>query len=391
MLRTVLRICFLMVALGVVLLVLAPPIIVSTVRAEPYMAVRTGLSCLECHADPTGGGMRREEGLFYAAMDLPMPSKPSAVSNGDGDNDSGPPALPEWSGRIEKHIAIGGDMRVRLRSLGDFDSAGGVDFVVDEFNFKLTEGQLYLLADIIPNRVQFYVDEPVGFSPRTPQSFLLLWDRERTAYLKAGRFILPYGLRIYDDEAFIRQATEVNFAHSEAGVEAGGLFGPAEINVAVTNGTFGEDNDLGKRYSLRAALVRDRWRLGASYNFNDQGADERRMGGIFGGWQTGAVTWLGEADLISQDGTPSGRLDQVAGLVESALLVKQGITLRLRYEYWDPDLDADNDEHQRVSVLGEIFPTFATHLRFGYRFYKTVTTNIGEESDELFISLHVFF
>ena len=54
-------------------------------------------------------------------------------------------------------------------------------------------------------------------------------------------------------------------------------------------------------------------------------------------------------------------------------------------------MDADNDEHQRVSVLGGTFPAFATHLHFGYRSYETVTTNIGEEDDELFTSLHVFF
>src|ERR1041384_434786 len=57
----------------------------AAVQAEPYMAVRTGLTCSSCHTDPTGGGKRNRYGMVWEQTDLPL----HIVSSGDLDRMGG--------------------------------------------------------------------------------------------------------------------------------------------------------------------------------------------------------------------------------------------------------------------------------------------------------------
>ena len=80
---------------------------ISPVSAEPYLAVRMGLACSQCHVNPSGGGKRTVFGTTWAEQNLSA-NTIAAVTKQEG------LALSDllWDGNIAPpFLSIGGDMR----------------------------------------------------------------------------------------------------------------------------------------------------------------------------------------------------------------------------------------------------------------------------------------
>jgi hypothetical protein len=252
-----------------------------------------------------------------------------------------------------------------------------------------------LLNDLslIPERLSLYADQRLApGGSRNLEAYGRLWFDEQRWYVKAGQFYLPFGLRLEDDEAYIRTITGINFATPDQGVELGFESGFWSAQLAATNGTAaGPEQDQGKQLSLRAAHVRSNWRLGASFNFNDADAGDRRMQGLFAGLRTGPVAWLAEADYIVDDGFVEGRRRQWVGLLEADWAVLTGHNLKFVAEYFDPDDDLDEDEQNRYSLVWEWTPIQYLQLRLGTRFYDGIPQNDLQNRHIYFVQLHGFF
>ncbi len=379
--------------------------------AEPYLAIRTGLKCIVCHVNPSGGGKRTEFGNIYAQTKLARkyirtapsapPPPPGAIeedltdtfldgmeaargaqSNGLSQEELADLAF--WLGSLNEQVSIGGDVRARA-------NVTMIPHQDDNAGFEVEEALLYVELTLIPERLTFYLDEkvaPGGVSNR--EAYALLRSPSGRSYLKAGQMFLPYGFRLEDDTAFIRQVPGINYNTPDVGLEWGYEPGRWSFTVALTNGSAGgSENDRGKQYSLRASYIRPGWRLGTSGNFNDAGADERRMANIFGGFQTGRITWLGEVDYIVDEAL--GGREQGVGLVEVNALITKGHNLKLTYEYFDPNRDISEDQRDRVSIQWAAFPTQFTQIRLGYRINDGIPQDDLQNTEELFLQLHVFF
>jgi hypothetical protein len=62
-------------------------------HAEPYLAVQQGLKCVQCHVNPTGGGLRNVFGNAFAQTQLPA----NRIDTGDQ----------LWLGEISRFFAVG--------------------------------------------------------------------------------------------------------------------------------------------------------------------------------------------------------------------------------------------------------------------------------------------
>jgi len=343
----------------------------STSSAEPYLAVQKGLKCGTCHMAASGGGKRTPYGELFAQTELAE----RRIDMGE-----------LWTGDIGKYLAVGGDLRASWQRLDVPGQSAESDSGLDEL---LT----YVEIKPWPRYLSLYVDarlRPDAAVVREQYARVQLPGGQWT--LRAGDFFLPYGIRLQDDEAFIRQVSGINFNTPDTGWEVGYEAGEWTAQLAVTRGTAGgPEVDSGKQYSLRVEHVKPGWRIGGSYNFNDASAGDRTMQNLFAGIRTGPVAWLAEIDYISDEGTPTGRRNLWASLIEANYGYRQGHNLKLTYEWHDPDADVSEDEQNRISLVWEYSPIQFVQARIGYRNFGGIRQNPGQNREQMFAELHLFF
>ncbi len=341
-------------------------------RAEPYLAVRTGFKCGQCHVNPTGGGKRTEFGSIYSQTALaeerldPATGKPVPAG--------APSDAAVWTGKLNDHFALGSDLRANLSG-------------------TRVPNRAYLEVTPIADRLTIYLDERVSPGAATNrETYAMLWFANKGAYVKAGRMFVPFGLRIEDDTAFIRQVTGTSFNSSDDGIEGGLELGAWSVNVSVTNGAGGgTETNRGKMISSLATYVQPDWRVGASVNANYNGTADRRMQSVFAGLRTGIVGWLASGIYVTDDGTPTGRLRQWATLLEGNVEVAKGHNFKLTYEYYDPNKDVKEDQRERYSVVWEYMPIQFTQFRLGARKNNGIPQNNAQNATEVFLQWHAFF
>ena len=349
--------------------------------AEPYLAVRTGYKCMVCHVNPTGGGKRTEFGSSYsqtamAAERLDLMTGQTAAAGSEPES---------WTGKLNDRFAFGADLRATSQYVA-------VPHDTDTFAFK-PSAQAYLEVKPIVDRLTIYLDERVSPGAATNrETYAVLWFANKSAYLKAGRMFVPFGLRIEDDTAFIRQATSTSFNSFDDGVEGGLELGPWSVNVSVTNGQGGGNEiNRGKLFSSLFSYVQPVWRVGVSASTNSNGAADQRMQSIFAGLHTGRISWLASGVYITDDGTPTGRVKQWATLVEGNYEAAKGHNLKLTYEHYDPNADVKEDQRERYSAVWEYVPFQFTQFRLGARKSNGIPQNNAQNATELFLQWHAFF
>jgi hypothetical protein len=341
--------------------------------AEPYIAVGAGLKCAQCHVNPTGGGKRTAFGTAYAHTALSA----RIVASGS--------EAAQWTGEVDPWLAVGGDLRAGL----DAVDAPGADTQND---FAVTRGTVYGEFRAIPRLLTLYVDEqfaPGGAINR--ESYALLTPAQSKYEIKVGQFFLPFGMRLQDDTALVRQVSGVTFDTPDRGVELGLELPKWSTQIALTNGTAGgAEIDAGKQVSMSAAYVRPMWRLGASYNVNNAKLGDRRMESLFAGLRTGPIAWLAEIDSIGDDLPGGGRRRMQASLLEGNWRFAKGHNLKLSYGFLDPDRDTQEDQRERYSLIWEYSPMQLLQLRIGLRDYNDVPGAVQTNRNEAFLELHAY-
>jgi hypothetical protein len=261
----------------------------------------------------------------------------------------------------------------------------------------IQEAQIQVQASLIQNVLSFYVDQTLAPGNATSREVFGLWEGlPLESYVKAGRFMLPYGWRLWDDDAYIRSQTGFTYRTPDIGVEVGVEPGPMSLFVALSNGNSSTaENDSKKQVTTSAAYVNRHFRLGGSYAHNSDASSKTDMAGGFGGFRLGPLSVLGEVDYIFNEArdsttTTNGPRDQFIAYVEGNLLALKGLNAKVTYGYHDPNRDVVEDQRIRMRFGLEWFPVSFVQLAGFYTMVEDIpqaTTDV----DRVTLELHLHF
>jgi hypothetical protein len=369
----------------------------SLLLAEPHFAYKEGYKCSSCHVNQTGGGKRTAFGLLYTQTDLqPLWAKGTAKAEG-------------FSAQLGPSISMGADFMAvhktafAVEGEGTPAGTGPTIYAQDGGNsFDLPGGQLYFEVALAPEVVSLYVDEivtPAGAQSR--EAFILWKQLPLNGYLKAGRMLLPFGIRVWDDEAFTRQVTGFNFDNQDLGVELGLEPGNASFSLALTNGTQGaRDDNQAKAFSSVGSVYLGNLVVGGSFALNKAQGIRRVALGPFASAHIGPLTVMGEADWLRDKAAAEQQQLVAYGSLDCWL--RQGLNLRLRYDFHDPYYryrapgaakaeKLEEDERSRIRLGADALITPFVSASAHYHLLKSIPQDLRGNTDSFVLALHAFF
>ncbi len=341
------------------------------------------VSCNVCHVNPSGGMQRNGTGYYYGTKSLSFTTDV-------------PDDVERYIEAIREHgfLTIGGDFR--------FMAIRGDSTDVDPLYFPM-QADLYLNARVqkhVALFTQFGLERAGNSTVR--EVFGLVDNFPYNSYVKFGRFIPPYGLRLDDHTAFIRTKLELSQAQSDAyfsGVEAGAeptLFFARASHFNSDTTPAGSTGLTPAGYSATAGWA-GRWlHLSLSYlGINDldassTGSTERSAYGVSGALRYKTLTYLFEFDRKGDDVTSGSVSTEDADITFNELnwRAAQGVNLKARYETYSPDASTGEAELKRYAAGVDFYPFPFTEVNAQYR---TTDSEPGETASDFFVIGHIWF
>jgi hypothetical protein len=268
-----------------------------SVLAEPYYAAWNGVNCNACHTNQTGGWLRNNFGKNFgnqlATFDWQGLS--TAVK---GANKVLPAALTVGLDIHESYAET--FFQKPVTNVNGFLSGPGYGLYPNggrqalEIGVKANQD----LSGVLTYRLDDY---------STKEMYILWSNLPADGYLKLGKFTVPYGLELADDNSLVRSALGFSFDQNPAeGLEGGIYPEPAFLNFAFFNG---DPTTSDKAFSGKGGFQGDGWALaGSVFGQNLDLTTQTLRYGVFGWGRISPVVILAEFDqgtngltAVSQD------------------------------------------------------------------------------------------
>jgi hypothetical protein len=340
--------------------------------AMPIFAARERLLCTSCHVDPSGGGLRSSLGFSYLRNRHAF-----APETRFGQ-------LPAEQPEIVTNLTVGGDMRVLYDALHARHASGSFPNEISSF-FRM-QGSFYL-SYAPSDQVRLYYNQDLE---GVRDVWAQLGNLPAGAYVRAGAFRLPYGLRMDDHTIYEREDLPVPVSvlgydprQPDVGVEFGILRSSLIAQAAITNGSgLGFDSDRNKAFTARGMGIVGPALIGASVHVDSDGESPATERLRYGGFATVNplldLVLLGAVDL-GEDERGDLETPSLLAWAEADYFYERLARVRLRYEFLDQNRDEEFADSERYTIEGDLIPfPFAT-FRLSYRFTSNEDTLDLEE------------
>ena len=330
--------------------------------AIPLYSSREGATCISCHIDPNGGGIRNEFGFNYAK------NRHSIEEEEKWAKYTVNPQLNEW-------IRLGLDARFMYYA----SHVEGGRTVAPSTFFPM-QGNLRVAISphdqlTIVGSHGIVVDTPGFPTPYVAREIYgLIQGLPKNLYIQAGRFRLPFGLRQDDHTSYLRSSAFLLYdsQSEDAGVEVGSV-GPNWFGqFSFTNGgpPFAENAEtvagkVGRTSRVFQAAVSGYHRFSAPF------------GVTIDRWSAYASATRGPITLIGEYGggttrSPAGTANTEAYFAEVDFRVARGVNLRGKYDWLEPD-EASGGDVSRIVAEVDWAPMPFTEIKLSYRGYDDAT------------------
>ena len=346
----------------------------------PRFHSRTGAKCQSCHVNPSGGGMRQVFGVTYGRDELPVPTWSEDL------------ALDDFSTELSGFVSVGADFRTLFFVQDAPAPAKSLN------SFWQMQGDVYMQFKIA-KKVSLYLDKGLykGF-----EIFGLVNILPANGFVKIGKFVPNYGMKLDDHRTWIRTVT--GFSPESGRPElTGGEIGFSPGAFTITGGVFnssdgapdpyggaGLDKGLLGRIDGIFALSED-VHLGLSANIFRRELSPGRVNTLLGGVGSisyGNLTVLGEVDRIQNKDSSGTRPDGVVVYIEGNYVLTPGVDLKLAYEFYDSDVDLQSGAVSRYTVGAEFFPISGIEVRPLYRINVEKPTDT--KNNEFDLVFHIY-
>jgi len=339
---------------------LAFTLIPADAQAYPQWQFSSGATrCSQCHFSPAGGGLLTGYGRDAIGEEL-------STWEGKGDFAHGAVELPEW-------LKLGADWRIAFLANDD----GGPDQPKSALFPMQLDGHLRLAFDAFSfNAIGgFRAQARKSSGPIPDGSFLptnenRLVSREhfvswqpssRGAYLRAGRFFAPFGLRMAEHLVYVRRDLGFNNLQESYNLSGGYLENEWEAHVTLFAPDYVQNTgtqEMGAAAYYERRLLDETAGVAAQVKYANSDAGGRAIGGLVGKLfiEPAHLLLLGEANVVHHMPTGTDPAQQFAGLFGASFLPVKGIMLTVFGEQFATNLMDSNSAVNAGTGLLSWFP-----------------------------------
>jgi hypothetical protein len=354
--------------------------------ATPELALRLGnAACISCHVNPTGGDMRNMGGWAFGKTVLPMFSprdESLKMSNQIGDN-----------------IFFGFDYRIQYLA-GTFGKSTRTDF-------QRMNGSIY--TDVqFSSKIDAFAR--YDFVWKIWEAYATAHILPNNSYIKVGAYSPNFGIRLDDHTAYTRggdlglltgriQGLIYEPRYTETGIELGYYFSSwGFLTASAGNSLSGFD----RNYPYPLEFMKDpTYTANLKISPHIVNGVNLYLGGSFADFKYsplygppyhdvnmyGPYLGIGIGDFILMGEYDMAKDYLMVGSKSSALMVEgvynliRGLDAYVRYDRFDPNLDAKKDDVSRFVLGLEFFPYSFVEIRPMYRI-QMETPSVANNSFE---------
>ena len=349
--------------------------------ALPRFAVQNGSSCMACHVNPTGSGLRNDYGSNVVALEeLPF-KRWQAKGNED------------WDGTIGDHLQVGGDFRVQGIQYGNT-----ADTTRKSAVFPM-QAEVYTYLELHENAGMF-----TKFSAKNSETEFcgLFKVLPQNGWIRVGQTLPNYGIRLDDHTSFFRygnmsktgvgldyqEGFQLFWSKKSSLIEFGLPFGNGFLFTASRGTPLNSGSQEMKNFTSQLYFARSFEKFAPMFSINFMKEDDLSLMGIAGGISFSKFTWTFELDKAENliDGKKS-----YAYYDELAWEIKQGIHLIAKYDFFDPDEKFLTGAISRYTLGVELFPLNVLEVKIQARLSEVDIVGFTQPDPEYLVQFHTWF